>query len=149
MENGSNHYEPRRTGSFGRTSSASSSLRRRSFSISSVVPSQVEDEIESETVSEAGDIGDRALHSNRFSTSGSLRLDNNDSALENGLALPVPENNLLQSYGFWSRDATTSNTVSAVSPLPEEIKSPLATKPLVYSEDKNQVSRHLLVIFDY
>ncbi|KAF4389023.1 hypothetical protein F8388_026752 [Cannabis sativa] len=61
------------SGSFRHTSSASSSMRRRSFNLSGVLSSQIDDTIECESVSEAGDIGDRALHSNMNSRSASLR----------------------------------------------------------------------------
>ncbi|KAH7567861.1 hypothetical protein JRO89_XS07G0169200 [Xanthoceras sorbifolium] len=135
MDHGTIDSEPRQTGSFRRTSSTSSSLRRRSLSLSGVVPYHIDDEIESENVSEAGDIGDRALHSNRLSESGSLRLSI-DNALENGMNFPIPENYLLQSYGSGYCDPTASNTVSAVTPLPEEIISPLSAEALLRTEDK-------------
>ncbi|KAJ4700633.1 hypothetical protein OWV82_023982 [Melia azedarach] len=126
MDQRTNDSEVMRTRSFGRTINASSSLKRRSLSLSGVVSSQIDDEIESETVSEAGDIGDRALHSNRHSESGSLRWSI-DNALESGLNFSIPENDLLQ-----------SNTVSTVTPLPGEITSPISPKPLVGSEGKKQ-----------
>ncbi|BBG95664.1 camphor resistance CrcB family protein, partial [Prunus dulcis] len=93
--------------------------------ITGAQPSQIDDDIESERVSEAGDIGDRALHSNRHSESGSIRL------------LPS-EDIQLQSYGFWGRDPVTSTAISPVSPLPEEIISPLSTDAVVCHEDKKQ-----------
>lgn len=130
----------RTSGSFGRTISASSSLRRRSLSLSSAVASQIDDEIESESVSEAGDIGDRALPSKRHSESGNLCLSI-DYVLEDGMAFPIPENNLLQHS---SRDPVALNTGSAVTPLPEEIVSPISTKPLVSPEYKNQESKKTL-----
>lgn len=124
---GTNDSELRRSVSNDRTSSATSSLRRRSLSLSGAQPSQIDDDIESERVSEAGDIGDRALHSNRHSESGSIRL------------LPS-EDIQLQSYGFWCRDPVTTTAISPVSPLPEEIISPLSTDAVVCHEDKKQVS---------
>ncbi|THG16096.1 hypothetical protein TEA_014818 [Camellia sinensis var. sinensis] len=50
--------------SFNRAGSAGSSLRRRSFSFTNAESTQKDDDLESETVSEAGDTGDRALRSN-------------------------------------------------------------------------------------
>ncbi|KAJ4700627.1 hypothetical protein OWV82_023976 [Melia azedarach] len=126
MDHRSDDSEVMRTRSFGRTISGSSSLKRRSLSLSGAVSSQIDDEIESETVSEAGDIGDRGLHSNRHSESGSLRLCI-DNALENGVNFFIPGDDLWQ-----------SNTVSTVTSLPGEITSPISPKPLVGSEGKKQ-----------
>lgn len=141
MDQGTTHDSKFRiSGSFGRTISASSSLRRRSLSLSSAVASQIDDEIESESVSEAGDIGDRALPSRRHSESGTLRLSI-DNVLEDGMEFPIPENNRLQHS---SRDPVALNTVSAVTPLPGEIVSPVSTKPLVGPEYKNQENKKTL-----
>ncbi|KAL5558362.1 hypothetical protein UlMin_034573 [Ulmus minor] len=119
--------EFRRSGSFGQISSASSSIRRRSLSISGVQPSQVDDEVES--VSEAGDIGDRALHSNRFSRSGSLRFSF-DHVSENGVAVSIP--------------------ADTVSPLPEELVAPRSTDAMVQTEDKMQNAKEELpILLDY
>ena len=131
------------SGSFGRTSSASSSLRRRSFNLSGVLPSQIDDNIESETVSEAGDIGDRALHSNRNSRSGSLRFSF-DHVSENGVVVPISEGPLSQSYVFSSHDPTALNSAPLASPLPEELVSPLSTDAMVQVETKTQVSFWLI-----
>lgn len=139
MDHGITDFEARRTGSFSRTSSTGSSLRRRSLSLSGVVNSHVDDEVESERVSEAGDIGDRALHSNRLSESSSFRLSI-DLALENGINFPIPENNQFQSSSFRNRDPAASNAVSLVTPLPEEMISPLSTDSLVGQENQKQVS---------
>lgn len=128
MERGTNNSEPARTGSFSRTSSLGSSLRKRSLSISSVVSAQIDDDIHSETVSEAGDIGDRALQSNRHSVSSSVRLSV-DCAMETGTVIHPAE----------------LNTISLVSPLPEDITFPLPIDPLKCSEDKRQVSFQLIV----
>uniref|UniRef100_A0A5B7A455 Uncharacterized protein n=1 Tax=Davidia involucrata TaxID=16924 RepID=A0A5B7A455_DAVIN len=138
-ENETNDLEPRQSGSFGRTSSAGSSLRRRSFSLSRAVPPQMDDDLESETVSEAGDIGDRALYSNTCTESGRLRVSF-DNAIENGV-VPIPEDTLLQSYGFGSRDPAASDTVSPVTPLPAEIISPLSTDAIKHSGDKKQENK--------
>ncbi|XWS23789.1 hypothetical protein CRYUN_Cryun28dG0045600 [Craigia yunnanensis] len=74
MDHGTNNSEPTRTGSFSRTSSPGSSVRKHSLSISSAMSFQIDDDIHSETVSEAGDIGDRALQSNRHSEKQGLPL---------------------------------------------------------------------------
>ncbi|KAA8538516.1 hypothetical protein F0562_028113 [Nyssa sinensis] len=142
MDCETNDPEPRRSGSFSRMSSAGSSLRKRSFSLSRAVPSRVDDDLESETVSEAGDIGDRALYGNTYSESGRLQ-DSFDNAIENGV-VPTPEGALLQSYGFWSRDPAVSNTVSPVTPLPEEIISPLSTDAIIHTGDEKQENKREL-----
>ncbi|PON59814.1 camphor resistance CrcB family protein [Parasponia andersonii] len=129
--------ESGRTGSFGRTSSATSSIRRRSFNLSGALPSQIDDNIESETVSEAGDIGDRALHSNRNSRSGSLRFSF-DRVSENGVVIPIPDDTLSQPHVFSSRDPAALISLSPVSLLPEELISPLSTDAMVQAESKMQ-----------
>ncbi|XP_010664238.1 uncharacterized protein LOC100254107 isoform X2 [Vitis vinifera] len=136
MDHKTNDLEETRSGSFGRSSSAGSSLRRRSCGLPGPVPPQMDDDIESETVSQAGDIGDRALHSNRISESSSFRLSF-DNLLDNGVVVPIPENSLLKPHEIWFRDAT-ANTVSPASPLPLEIISPLSSDAMVYSADKDE-----------
>ncbi|KAL6214948.1 hypothetical protein ACLB2K_014380 [Fragaria x ananassa] len=80
------------------------------ISCSSVSGAQpIDDELEDESVSEVGDIGDRALHSNR----------NSPSHTYNDL---YGEGVLLPSYGFWCRDNTASRTIPPV-PLPEDFIS--------------------------
>ncbi|KAH6759240.1 camphor resistance CrcB family protein [Perilla frutescens var. frutescens] len=88
--------ESRRSSSFGRLSAASSS-QRRSLSISLSLPRHFDDAIENESVSEAGDIGDRALHSNRVSASGRNQFSLENLA-ENGAVVPVQDDNLLQPH---------------------------------------------------
>lgn len=92
MDCGTNESEPNPRESFRQTSSVSSSVRRRSLSLSRNISFHVDDDIESENVSEAGDIGDRALHSKRHSESGSTRLSI-DSGLEHGMVFPVSDDN--------------------------------------------------------
>ncbi|XP_044474811.1 fluoride export protein 1-like isoform X1 [Mangifera indica] len=139
MDCGTDDAEFRRRGSFGQASSASSSLGRYSLSLSRP---QLDNGIESETVSETGDIGDRALHNRRNSDSGSLRFSI-DHASENGETIPFSELNLLQSLGFRSRDPAALNAVSVVTPLPEEIIFRPAT-PLHLSEDQKQEKEKVL-----
>ncbi|KAL1804896.1 hypothetical protein ACET3Z_027964 [Daucus carota] len=68
---------------FGQSNRVDSSLRRRSLP-------QLGDDTDSESVSEAGDIGDRALSSKRYSGSGRIHfLDDNVS--NNNFALPVQQ----------------------------------------------------------
>lgn len=143
MDHGTTDSEPRRSGSFSHTGSASSSCRRRSISFSAAVPSHIDDEIESETVSSAGDIGDRALQSNRHSEDASLCFSI-DHASQNGVAAPTSLDTLLHPYGYWSRDPAL-NTIPPVSPLPEETISPLSVDAMVCSKDKKQVSLQLIV----
>lgn len=94
MERENNDLESKRSGSFSRTSSINSSLRRRSLSISNSIYRFENDDVESEAVSEAGDIGDRVLHSNRYSASGRNRISI-DSANETGSGVLVPSNAVL------------------------------------------------------
>ncbi|KAK6132028.1 hypothetical protein DH2020_034254 [Rehmannia glutinosa] len=72
----------------GRLSGGGSS-RRRSLSISQ----QFDDDVESESVSEAGDIGDRALHSKRISASGRSTRFSFDNVAENGIVVPIQDDN--------------------------------------------------------
>ncbi|KAK4352707.1 hypothetical protein RND71_028225 [Anisodus tanguticus] len=88
--------ELRKIGS-SRTSSAGSSIRRRSLSLSLSLPKHMnDDDDESESVSEAGDIGDRELHSNRYSGSFRLRLIG-ENAPEHGVVVPISEDTMLES----------------------------------------------------
>ncbi|KAM1074531.1 hypothetical protein ACFX1T_019467 [Malus domestica] len=133
---GTNDTEPRQSVSNDRTSSATSSLRRRSLSLSHVQPSQIDDDNESECVSEAGDIGDRALHSNRHSESGSV-------------CLFPSEDVQLQSYGFWGHDPVASNAISPVTPLPEEIISHLSTDAIISEDKKPENTTRLPKFLEY
>ncbi|KAM3746948.1 hypothetical protein ACB098_05G001500 [Castanea mollissima] len=118
MDIGIADIEPRRSGSFSCTSSANSSLRRCSISLSAATPVHIDDDIESEIVSEVGDIGDRALHSNRH---------------KNGVSAPTSGDTLLHLSRYWS-----------LTPLPEEIISPLSTDAIVCSKDKKQDDKERL-----
>ncbi|CAL1362197.1 unnamed protein product [Linum trigynum] len=127
-----------RNGSFGRTTSSveGSSLRRRSSSLSRTLSFQPEyGGVESDNVSEAGDIGDRALHSSsRFSEDGgSVRRLSLEIALEGGVAFPIPED----------------DAKSPVYPLPEEVGAVLAprsTEPMIGSKED---SWRLPPLFEY
>ncbi|KAF3960627.1 hypothetical protein CMV_014679 [Castanea mollissima] len=149
MDIGTVDSEPKRSGSFSCTSSANSSLRRRSISLSAAAPVHIDDDIESEIVSEAGDIGDRALHSNRNSESSSHRFSG-DHALENGLSASTFKDTLLHLNKYWSRDPPTVTTISVVTPLPKEIVSPLSIDAIVCSKDKKQDDKERLSkLLDY
>ncbi|RXI00180.1 hypothetical protein DVH24_037728 [Malus domestica] len=129
---GTNDTKPRRSVSNDRTSGATSSLRRRSLSLSHVRPSQIDDDNESECVSEAGDIGDRALHSNRHSEIGSV-------------CLFPSEYVQLQTYGLWGRDPA----ISPVTPLPKEIISPLSTDAIISEDKKPENTTRLPKLLEY
>ncbi|KAM4080688.1 hypothetical protein ACJW30_11G036600 [Castanea mollissima] len=149
MDIGTADFELRRSGLLNCTSNANSSLRRRSISLSVAALVHIDDDIESEIVSEAGDIGDRALHSNRHSESSSHRFSV-DHALENGVSAPNSEDTLLHLNRYWSRDPPTMTTISVVTPLPEEIISPLSIDAIVCSKDKKQDDKERLsMLLDY
>ncbi|KAL8485551.1 hypothetical protein ACS0TY_027736 [Phlomoides rotata] len=90
-----------------RRSSSFSSSRRRSLSISFSLPRQFEDLIDSDAVSEAGDIGDRALHSNRTSASGRSHFSL-DNLSQNRSVFPLQDDNACIPIGL-----STLNNVSA------------------------------------
>ncbi|KAL9252404.1 hypothetical protein AKJ16_DCAP00638 [Drosera capensis] len=115
-------FPTRRSGSLGRTSSTSSSLRRSSFRLSgpSIHP-QVDEDLESRIVSEAGDIGDRALSSRSSSVRVSF-----DHVSEKGFGACIPE------------DFVTSYEVSDARPSPVEFISPLSTDGILVSEENEQ-----------
>ncbi|CAH9086322.1 unnamed protein product [Cuscuta europaea] len=100
VDHGNNESEDRRSVSFARTSTSSSCSRTSP----SCFPQQLEIDSGNESVSEAGDIGDRALSSNRYSHSGRLFFSV-ENAAESGLVVPIAEE------GAWSH---------AFSPLPAD-----------------------------
>lgn len=114
MDRDSNVPEARRSMSIGRNSSTGSSVRRRYIGQSGHIPSHFDDDIESERVSEAGDIGDRALGSRRRSLGGSLRLD--DSLFEIGRVFPI-QDILPYHHGSHSLDLESSNVASLAPSL--------------------------------
>ncbi|XP_065846875.1 fluoride export protein 1-like isoform X2 [Euphorbia lathyris] len=137
MENGNNDIILNLSGS--RRSSRSSSLRRGSISLSRAASFQIDDDVESKSVSEAGDIGDRCLNSKRHSESGSIRFSF-DNASEHGVVFPISEDNLR------SHDSAIFDTTSSpVSPLPEGTISPLSTDAIV-SKDKKQDEETSMVL---
>ena len=143
MDYGSSNAEARQGIPLNRARSLGSSFRRNSFnsSGSGYQPPQTGHDVETESVSEAGDIGDRALCSNRISDSERFSLSL-DHALENGAIAPIPENIFLQSYGFRGRESATidDTTVSSVPPLEEQnVSSPSTCRPIVHSGDTKQV----------
>ncbi|KAG6776062.1 hypothetical protein POTOM_019565 [Populus tomentosa] len=145
MDRGTNESEPNLSESFRQTSSVVSSVRRRFLSLSRSRSFQVDDDIESENVSEAGDIGDRALHSNSRNESGSISLSI-DSGLENGMVFPISNDNFLRSNELWAHDSTALNTRSSVLPSPEEIMSPISTDAVVCSREKQEVRIQMIII---
>ncbi|XP_057728466.1 uncharacterized protein LOC130944253 [Arachis stenosperma] len=121
----------------------SSSIRRRSLSISSHVSHRTEndDDAESESVSEAGDIGDRALPSRRFSGTNSFRFsfDETKSDENGGTAADVEQ---LQ----------PPRASSAIRPLPPQlVASPLSTTDAVLpsEEPKKETRKGLPEFLDY
>ncbi|XP_022773216.1 fluoride export protein 2-like isoform X2 [Durio zibethinus] len=132
MDHGTNNSEPTQTGPFSRTSSSGPSLRKRSFSISRVMSFQTDDDVHSESVSEAGDIGDRALQSNRHSVTSSFR-SSVDHAMESGAVVHPSE----------------LNEISLVSPVLEDAVSPLPFDPLKCSGDQKQEKQGLPLSLEY
>nr|XP_028962210.1 uncharacterized protein LOC103421977 [Malus domestica] len=98
--------------------------------------SKLDDGNESECVSEAGDIQDRPLHRNRPSESGSIHL--------------FPSEGIqLQSYGFWGRDPVASKAISPVSPLLEEVISPLFSDAIIHEDKKKDNTIRLPKFLEY
>ncbi|KAK7353156.1 hypothetical protein VNO80_18596 [Phaseolus coccineus] len=121
-----------------RMNSGGSSIRRRSLSISSHVSHHTDNDGENESVSEAGDIGDRALQSKRFSESNSFRLSF-DNRSEKDTVVSIPEEHRLHPN-------------SSVRPLPPAFTSlsPLSTDGIVGSEDTEHDSpKGLPELLDY
>ncbi|GAV85006.1 LOW QUALITY PROTEIN: CRCB domain-containing protein, partial [Cephalotus follicularis] len=113
------------------SSSAGSSLRRPTLSLSDDVLSPIGDDIDTETVSEAGDSGSRAPHSGRHSGIGSFRL-----SAANGRVFPIAQHNMLQS--------TPLNSISPVPPSVGISISPLSIEAPAHSEDKKQETEKVL-----
>ncbi|KAJ1380278.1 hypothetical protein SESBI_46173, partial [Sesbania bispinosa] len=94
------------------------------------VNQKIDDDAESECVSEAGDIGDRALHGTRHSESGGLRLSL-DSTPENG-SVYNPGDHELQQY------PASLNYIYTVNRL-EQFPTPVSTHGKVLPEDIKQL----------
>ncbi|XP_075517642.1 LOW QUALITY PROTEIN: uncharacterized protein LOC142551974 [Primulina tabacum] len=127
-------FEPRRSASFDLVR-AVSFPRRLSLSQSFHFHPSIDVDSDSEAVSEVGDIGDRAFHSNRGIESDRNRLSL-DIWSENGTVVPIQDEKLLQPSGFICRDPTNLNYSSPVSPLALDIVSPLSKESFIQSEDK-------------
>lgn len=119
------HQEPYRTRSFSRESSLASSL-----SLSRSLPLFVNNDVDdSESVSEAGDIGDRSLR-RRHSSGRSNRLFSSEDLIEQG-----------------GDDTSRQEQGSVIKPLPEHMTtSPLPTKSLLSPETNNPVKNRLLLL---
>lgn len=136
MDSEGNDFTVRRSGSWSRTNSVTSS-RRHSSRLSNSYTQL--DDAESDSVSEVGDIGDRIVHSNRHSDSGRNPLAN--VAEENGIIVPVSEDISLQPIGNWSRDPSTSNTGAP---------SLLTTHPILTAgETKKENEKEISWLLDY
>lgn len=128
-ENGASLSHLMRDQSIAQASSSGASLRRL-FSLSGTSRPHLDEDLENEIVSLAGDIGDRVV-----SRRGSQRESVQSSSMEQGVVFPIAEE-LLDSYGFWSHNHFP-NTISPVSPLVSEIVTPPSTSALL---NKKQVS---------
>ncbi|XP_021748753.1 uncharacterized protein LOC110714528 isoform X2 [Chenopodium quinoa] len=135
VENGPAPSQLTRGDSIAQASSSGASLRRL-FSLSGASRPYLDEDVENESVSLAGDIGDRIV-----SRRGSQR----QSSMEQGIAFPNAEE-LLNSYGFWSHNQTT-NTISPVSPLVSEIITPPSTSALLHK--KQEEKKELPPFFEY
>ncbi|KAJ7965605.1 UPF0695 membrane protein C977.11/PB8B6.06c family [Quillaja saponaria] len=124
------------------TSSAGSSFRRHSFNLSCHMIHQIDDGAKSDSISEAGDIGDRAI-SRRHSQSSSIRLSC-DHMSENGAVIFIPEDDRLQP------NPAACNSISSVTPLPPELISPPSTDGARCSEDmKHEPCKKLPKLLEY
>lgn len=127
MDSGNGHQEPYRANSFSGESSLASSL-----SLSRSLPLFIStNDVDCESVSEAGDIGDRSLR-RRHSSGRSNRLFSSEDLLEQG----TDDGTSRQEQGV------LHNTSSVIKPLPEHMTtSPLPTKSLLSPETNNPVKK--------
>ncbi|KAL3026453.1 hypothetical protein AAZX31_04G232100 [Glycine max] len=124
-----------------RISSGGSSIRRRSLSISSHISHHTDnDDAECESVSEAGDIGDRVtIRSKRISESSSSFRLSFDNRSENEAVVSIPEEHRLH-----------PNSVRPLPPAARTSTSPLSTDAIVGSQDtKHDPHKCLPVLLDY
>lgn len=106
--------------------------RNISLSLPSFVSHQIEDDAddddgESQSVSEAGDIGDRALHSRKHSETHSIRLsfESFEHTSENGVVTSIPgDHSRMQPCQYHKKPLT-----------PQLNKSPLSISGFLCSED--------------
>lgn len=113
-----------------KNSGGSCSIRRRSLSLSSHRSHNTDNDNDNdcESVSEAGDIGDRALPSRRFSESNSFRSENGSFNHHVGNSI--------------SQEHKLLHPNSSVLPLPQSLSSsslPLSTDAIVGSQDSKFV----------
>lgn len=128
MDSSNGQQEPFRTRSFSRESSLASSL---SLSRSLPLFISTNDVDDSESVSEAGDIGDRSLR-RRHSIGRSNRLFSSEDLLEQGVT---------------DDTSRQEHDLSVVKPLPEHMTtSPLPTKSLLSPETNKPVKDNLLLL---
>lgn len=137
-ENGAAANHLVRNISIEQASSNGASLRRL-FSLSGAFRPHLDENLESEFVSLAGDVGDRVV------SRGASQRESVRFASEQGLVFPIPEE-LLDSCGFWSHDNFQSN-ISPVSPLVSEIVTPSSTKALLHK--KQEEKKELPPSFEY
>ncbi|CAF1870933.1 BnaC04g47810D [Brassica napus] len=122
MDSSNGQQEPYRANSFSRESSLASSL---SLSRSLPLFISTNDVDDSESVSEAGDIGDRSLR-RRHSSGRSNRLFSSEDLLEQGV----------------TDDTSRQEQGSVINPLPEHMTtSPLPTKSLLSPETNKPVKK--------
>ncbi|XP_048226618.1 fluoride export protein 1 [Ricinus communis] len=117
---------------------------RHSSKLSHSLPFQIDDgddDIESQNVSDAGEM---ALHNESGTIRSSL-----DDAIEARVILPLIEDNLLQSNGFWSQHFTNMNTKSSVSPLPEDLIPPLPTDAKEQDKETTNSAMMLPLMLEY
>ncbi|KAI3501609.1 hypothetical protein L1887_29512 [Cichorium endivia] len=98
MDHGHNGSEPRRSGSFSRISSTNSSLRRHSSNRLGSGHYEADNDSDHQSVSEAGDIGDRALHSKRHSGNESGRPVFSFDNFGENLVVPIQEDSFKESH---------------------------------------------------
>ncbi|XP_027338972.1 uncharacterized protein LOC113852800 [Abrus precatorius] len=123
-----------------RMSSWGSAVSRVSLSVSQKVD---DDDAESERVSEAGDIGDRALHGPRHSESSSLRLSL-DSTQESGVVC-IPGDHELH----LQQNLASLNYVYSVTPL-EQFPTPVSISgEVLYQDKKQELDMKLPKLLDY
>lgn len=129
MDSGNGHQEPYRTNSFSRESSLGSSL-----SLPRSVPALfITNDVDSENVSEAGDIGDRSLRRRHSSGRSSNRLFSSEDLLEQGV---TDDDTSRQEQGV------LHNACSVIKHLPEHMTaSPLPTKSLLSPETNKTVKK--------